>query len=72
VSGVTIVPSWSRTLRGIPKALRASKAFLVREAKRASVEPLAQHPVLGVHVFNNHELLRADPAGEQEQDESDW
>jgi hypothetical protein len=42
--------------------LRASKAFLVREAKRASVEPLAQHPVLGFQVFNNDELLPADPA----------
>ena len=70
---MTIVPSSSRTLRGMPKALRASNAtFLVREAKRASVEPLAQHAVLGFQVLNNDELLTADPTGEQEHDESEW
>jgi hypothetical protein len=49
-----------------------STTFLVREAKRASVEPLAQHPVLGFEVFNNDELLTADPSSEQEHDESKW
>ena len=38
--------------------------------KRASLEPLAQHPVLGLRVFNNDQLLTADPAVEHEHDES--
>ena len=48
------------------------RTFLVREAHRAPVEPLAQHPVFCLQVFNNDKLLTTDPAGEQEQDESDW
>ena len=51
---------------------RQQRTFLVRHAQRASFEPLAQHPVLCLQVFNNNKLLTADPAGEQEQDESDW
>ena len=31
-----------------------------------------EHPVLGFQVFNNDKLLAADPAGEQEHDESKW
>ena len=51
---------------------RQQRTLLVREPKRASVEPLTQHPVLSFQVFNNDKLLATDPAGEQEQHESDW
>jgi hypothetical protein len=51
---------------------RQQRTLLVREAQRTSVKPCAQHAVLSFQVFNNDELLSADPAGEQEQDESDW
>jgi hypothetical protein len=57
----------------MPKALRASNARSLSEKR--SERPLSRSRsirVLGVQVFNNHELLRADPAGEQEHDESDW
>jgi len=33
---------------------------------------LTQHPVLGLQVFNNDELLAADPTGEQVYDVSKW
>ena len=36
------------------------------------VSAFAQHPVLRVHVFDTDELLTADPASEEEHDESQW
>jgi hypothetical protein len=41
-----IVRSSIRTLRGIPNALRASNARSL-STKRASLEPVAQHSMLG-------------------------
>jgi hypothetical protein len=51
---------------------RQQRTFFVREPKRASFEPLTQHPVLCLQVFNNDKLLTANPATEQEHDESKW
>ena len=51
---------------------RQQRPLLIREAKRASLEALAQHAVLGFQVLDNNELLTADPAGEQEDDEGEW
>ena len=51
---------------------RQQRTLLVREAKRASLEALAQHAVLGFQVLDNNKLLTADPAGEQEDDEGQW
>jgi hypothetical protein len=42
-----------------------------RSEKRSQTpfEALAQHAVLGLQVLNNNELLTADPASEQKDDE---
>jgi len=47
------------------KALRASKYVPCREAKRASLESLAHHSVLGFKYSMDDKQLTADPAGEQ-------
>ncbi len=66
---MTIVPSSSSTLRGIPKALRASKALGVGEAQRAAFESLAQHPVLRLQILDDTQLLAADPTSNQKYQE---
>src|SRR3954452_21019954 len=41
---------------------RQQGTLLICEAKRASFEPLAQHPVLDSQILNSNKLLTADPA----------
>ena len=51
---------------------RQRGTVLIRRAKRASFEPLAQHPVLGLTVLNNDKLMTADQPASQKYDDGDW
>jgi hypothetical protein len=56
----------------MPKALRASKARSLSEKRSERPLSRSRSIVLSFQVFNNDELLTADPAGKQEHDESKW
>lgn len=48
-----------------PESLAREQATLsIGEAKGTSLDALAQQMVLGLHVFDDNQLLTADPAGE--------
>ena len=57
--------------RDAERLARQQCPLLIREAKRAPIEPLAQHAVFRLQVLNNDDVLTADPTSKEEDDECD-